>query len=255
MSSRGFIGSGDLYVSRFDPVTQTFLPFQGPIETTKFEITPKTELKEQVSKGRDTYGQVIESVALAQPFEFNVNFAEVSGATLVNAFLGTETIIDRAAAPLAAVPVVARLDGWVEIGHMNLSATGLTVTNSGGTTTYAAGTDYVINRRLGTIKALSTGTITEAQSIRVAGNLLALTGTEIAGGTEAQLRAKFKFDGKNQVDGKAVIVDVFEVVIAADSAFDFLADDFNTVSLPGKLKTPVGGAAPFTVKVLDNATN
>lgn len=40
---------------------------------------------------------------------------------------------------------------------------------------------------------------------------------------------------------------VHEVVVAADSAFDFLADDFNTVSLPGRMKTPVGFTEPFNV--------
>lgn len=253
MSSRGFIGAGDLYVSRYDPATASFLPFVGPIETTKFEIVPKTELKEQVSKGRNTYGQVIESVALAQPFEFTADFAEVTGATLVNAFLGTETPIAQAAGVMTEKTVTAREDGWVEIGALNISAVGLLVQDSTKTTTYVLGTDYEINRRLGTIKALSSGSIADAAVLKINGNLLALDGTQIAGGTEAQIRAKFKFDGKNMVDGKAVIVDVHEVVIAADSAFDFLADDFNTVSLPGKLKTPAGKAEPFTVKILDNA--
>lgn len=253
MSARGFIGAGDLYVSRYDPATATFLPFVGPIETTKFEITPKTELKEQVSKGRATYGQVIESVALAQPFEFTADFAEVTGATLVNAFLGTETPIAQAAGAMSEKTVTARLGGWVEIGALNVSTSGLLVQDSTKTITYVAGTDYEINRRLGTIKALTGGAIDDGDVLKINGNLLALDGTQIAGGTEAQIRAKFKFDGKNMVDGKAVIVDVHEVVIAADSAFDFLADDFNTVTLPGKLKTPAGKSEPFTVKILDNA--
>lgn len=253
MSARGFIGAGDLYVSRFDPATQAFLPFIGPIETTKFEITPKTELKEQVSKGRSSYGQVIESVALAQPFEFTADFAEVTGDTLVNAFLGTETAIAQTAGALAEVTLTAKLDGWVETGTLNLSAVALLVQDSTKTTTYVLDTDYQVNRRLGTIKALSGGAITADQVLKINGSKLALDGTLIAGGTEAQIRAKFKFDGKNMVDGKAVIVDVHEVVIAADSAFDFLADDFNTVSLPGKLKTPTGKSEPFTVRILDNA--
>ena len=44
-----------------------------------------------------------------------------------------------------------------------------------------------------------------------------------------------------------------EAVIAADSAFDFLQDDFATLSLPGRLKTPAGRQEPFTVTLLDAA--
>jgi hypothetical protein len=48
-------------------------------------------------------------------------------------------------------------------------------------------------------------------------------------------------------------VDVFEAVISADSAFDFLSDDFATISLPGRLKTPAGKTEPFTVQLLNAA--
>ena len=33
--------------------------------------------------------------------------------------------------------------------------------------------------------------------------------------------------------------------------FDALADDFNTVSLPGRMKTPSGFTEPFTVHLRD----
>jgi len=44
---------------------------------------------------------------------------------------------------------------------------------------------------------------------------------------------------------------VFEAVIAADSAFNFLADDFASITLPGRMKTPVGFNEPFTVHLRD----
>jgi hypothetical protein len=253
MSARGFVGSGDLYVSRFDPVLNAFAPMIGPIEVTKFEITPKTELKEMVSKSRDGYGQVVESVALAQPFEFAVDFAEVSGDTLVQAFLGTKTAFSQASGALNNHPIVAKLGSWVDTGNLALATAGLVVTNSAGTTTYVLGTDYTVNYRMGWIKPLVGGAITADQVLLVDATYDDVAGTQIAGGTQAQIRARFLLDGKNQVDGLPVIVEVHEAVIAADSAFDFLGDDFNAVSLPGKLKTPTGKSEPFTVKLLDAA--
>ena len=59
------------------------------------------------------------------------------------------------------------------------------------------------------------------------------------------------FDGINQADQNQCTVDVYEAVLAADSAFDFLADDFGNVSLKGRLKTPAGKDSPYTVTVQD----
>lgn len=252
-AARGFLGAGDLYISRYNPTTGLFDAFVGPVETTKFEITPKVELKEMVSKGRSTYGQVIESVPVPQPFEFQVDFAEVSGDTLVSAFLGTKTAINTAAGTLTAVTVNSKLGAWVELGAMNIVGAGLLVKDSAGTITYEINKDYEINFRLGMIRTTKGGAIADGAALKVTATFNAITGTQIAGGTNSQIRAKFRFDGKNFADGLPCIVDVHEAVIAADSAFDFLADDFASVSLPGRLKTPVGKTEPFTIRLLDVA--
>ncbi len=51
-----------------------------------------------------------------------------------------------------------------------------------------------------------------------------------------------------------MIVDIYEGVVASNSAFDFLQNDFATVTLPGRLKTPVGRTEPYNVKLLSTAT-
>lgn len=251
-AARGFMGAGDLYVARFNNATGTFDNFTGPIETTKFEIKPKVDLKEMTSKGRSTYGQVIESVPVPKPFEFTVEFGEVNAETLVSAFLGTKTDINLGAGSFTDKSLVTKLGTWVEIGHMNVNTSGLVVTNSSGSTTYVLGTDYEVNYRLGMLKTLASGSIPEGATILVDGSYSAVSGTQIAGGTNAQIRAKFRLDGKNFADGLPCIVDVHEAVIAADGSFDFLANDFASVSLPGRLKTPAGKAEPFTVRLLDS---
>lgn len=252
-AARGFLGAGDLYISRYNPATGLFEDFTGPLETTKFEITPKVELKEMVSKGRSTYGQVVESVTIPQPFEFTVDFAEVSGDTLVAALLGTKTEINIGSGTMTAIEIVCKKGAWVDIGHMNIATVGFVVKDETGVTTYVLGTDYEVNYRLGMLKVITTSAIVDGATLQITGTYGAVSGTQIAGGTEAQIRAKFKFDGKNFADGLPCIVDVHEAVIAASSAFDFLASDFASVSLPGRLKTPSGKSEPFTVKLLDAA--
>jgi hypothetical protein len=116
---------------------------------------------------------------------------------------------------------------------------------------YVEGVDYLLNKQLGWVKELPGGAIANDQFVRVSGAFSAITGTEVRGITDAQLRARFRLDGKNFADNQPVIVTVFEAVIAADSAFNFLADDFASITLPGRMKTPVGFNEPFTVHLRD----
>ncbi len=250
MAARGFLGAGDLYISRF--VNGAFEPYKGPYECTKFEIKPNIELKELTSRGKTTYGQVIESVALQQPADITVDLPEVNKESLAIALLGSSEALAQASGSLVDEVIVAKLDAWVPTTKEAFTADPV-VTNAGGATTYVLGEDYIVNRDLGWIKALTGGDITDNLSLEVSVPYAAITGTKINGATNADVRARFKLDGKNQADQLPCIVTVHEVVVAADSAFDFLADDFNTVSLPGRMKTPAGFTEPFNVH-LRNAT-
>lgn len=246
--ARGFLGAGDLYIAR--QVGGVYLPYEGPFEATKFEIKPNVDVKEQVSKGRETYGQVIETVAIPKPAQLTVDLAEVNKTSLALALLGTVAALTQASGTLTDEVVVAKLDAWAPLTKAALTGAQV-VTNSAATVTYVDGVDYIVNKQLGWIKALSTGSITADQSLRVDSAYAAITGSEIKGQTQTQIRARFKLDGKNFADDGPVIVTVHEGVIAADAAFDFLASDFNTVSLPGRMKTPVGFLEPFTVHLRD----
>lgn len=243
MAARGFLGSGDLYINRIvGGVAQGWV---GPYEASKFEIKPNVELKELTSRGKASYGQVIESVALAQPSDFTVELPEVNKDSLALALLGTNTTITQSSGTVTDEVVTAKLGIWVPLTKAKVST--VVVTNSAASTTYVNGTDYIVNTELGWIKALADGAIIADQSLKVDFAHAAISGTKIAGATNADVRAKFMLDGKNQADGLPCIVNVYEGVIAADSAFDFLSNDFNTVSLPGRMKTPTGFTEPFTV--------
>lgn len=245
MSARGFLGAGDLYIARYE--NGSFLNYEGPFECGKFEIKPNVELKEKVSKGRSTYGQVIESVAIPRPADLTVDLTEVNKQALALALLGTMVSLTQTAGTVADEVVTSKFDYWVPLTKMRLTAASVVVTNSAGSTTYTEGTDYLVNYTFGWVKVLSTGTIPDNTAIKVDFAHGVIGGTEIKGATQTQVRARFKLDGKNFADDLPCIVTVHEAVIAADSAFDFLGDDFATVSLPGRMKTPSGYTEPFTV--------
>lgn len=249
-AARGFLGAGDTYVARFDPQTQLFLPYQGPYESTKFEVKATTKLVEMTSKSRGGYGQIVESVPLQQPTEFSLSLAEVNKESLTMALLGTQAAYTQAAAPVVDEVVVGHIGGWSQLTKSNLNpAVPPVVTNSAGVTTYVLGTDYEINFQLGWIKVLVGGTITEGQSLKVDYTALAFAGTKILGARNAQLRAKILFDGINQADGSAAVVECWSAVMSSSAAFDFLADKFNEVPLTGRLTVPTGKTEPFELRL------
>ena len=250
MAARSFLGAGDIFIDRIvDGVSQGMV---GPLKANKLEIQPQVETKESVSKGRYDYGQVLESVNLAQPTEFTLELKEVTGEVLVMAFLGTAAASSQPAGSLTNKEVtVAAFGRWMELGAKNLEDL-QAVTDGTGTETFVEGVDYELNRPLGWIRAIEGGTAVIGDKFRVSGSYKAASGTIIKGSTRTEVRARLVFDGINQVDGLQCTVDVYEAILAADSAFDFLADDFGNVSLKGRLKTPLGKDAPYQV-LMQNA--
>lgn len=249
MAARGFLGAGDLYIRRL--IGNAYGPWQGKYECTKFEIKPNVELKEMVSKGRDTYGQVIESVAIPQPADLTVDLAEVNKESLAIAMLGTVAATSQTSGSLTAVDILGPavvLDSWVPLTKYALTGNP-TVTNAAASTTYVEGVDYLVDKAMGWFKPLSTGAIVAGAALKFTSSYAAASGNEIRGMTDPQLRCQFRLEGKNFADGLPFSVIVYEAVIAADSAFDFLQDDFAAVSLPGRMKTPVGYNEPFIVRI------
>lgn len=255
MSARGFLGAGDLYVSRYDPTLGDFTDYEGPFEATQFALQPNSELREMASRGKGTYGQVIESVPLPQPADLTVAFAEVNRESLAMALFGTSSVVNQGAGTLTAVAVDVKLGKWVPIGHENIAAAALTVKNEADTTTYVKGTDYEINYALGWIRALATGDLADGDTVHITGTYNAITGSLIRGATQSQVRARFKLDGINFADQLPCITTVHEAVLTPDSEFDFLGDQFATVNLTGRMKTPAGKSEPFTVELRNTASD
>ena len=247
MAARGFIGAGNVFLARF--VNGVAGPYQGPYETTKFEIKPNVDVKEMVSKGRDTYGQVIESVAIPAPADLTIDLAEVNKESLAIAMLGTVGAISQTAGNLTAEAIAdIKLDQWYPLSKYNLTGN---PTVMKGATEMVNGEDYVVDKAMGWIKFLPTGELLLNDDVTVSSAYAAATGNEIRGMTDPQLRVKVRFEGKNFVDNLPVRVLIHEAIIAADSAFDFLQDDFASISLPGRMKTPTGLTEPFIITSLE----
>src|ERR1043165_8213013 len=247
-TAQGFLGAGALLVKRFDPVTQTWpTAYKGRYQSTKFEIKANGKTVEQTSRDIEDYGQVIESVALADPSELTMEMAALDREAMVLSLLGAAVAYTQWAATVTDEVVLAALDGWVKLMNHAIADAWVVLTNSGATVTYVENTDYQINRRLGMLKALVGGAIADAASLKIDYTAQAKTGYRIKGGVNAQLRVEIIFDGVNLADNSRCTVNVWEAVMTSSQALDFLQQTFGAVPLSGKLKKPVGKDAAFEV--------
>ena len=243
--ARAFIGSGDLSIRRI--VAGAPQPIRGPFAAQKVELKPNIEKKEMTSRGRYDYGDTLESANLIRPAEFTLELSQVDRETLLMAFMGEEVAVSQTASTISAVEVTVSVGGWAEIGSKYLSNV---VVTDGGTVpvTYVAGVDYVLNTSFGWIKALEGGALASGGTVEVSANVRAATGTAIRGSRQKEIRVELFLDGANQVDGSPVEVQVYEALLAPDSAFDFLAEDFAVITLTGTLKTPANRTEPYVVR-------
>jgi hypothetical protein len=239
----GFIGAGDVYLT---PILAggTFGKKVDVGNTTKLGIKANTVLKQQKSKKRDSFGQVLENVALLDPAELAMTLETVNRTGLRYAFCGEDLAYTQTGATITDEVVIMQLEGWVQLAHEALGAT-VVLTNTGATVTYVEGVDYELNRRLGWVRGLLGGAITDLQSCKIDYVSTTFAGAAIRGSVNPQIRALVELDGINKVDDSIGILRCWEVVLAPTSEFDWFKDDFNTIDLAGKLKTPAGKTEPF----------
>ena len=245
-TARAFIGSGDLSIRRI--VAGTPQPIRGPFAAQKVELKPVIEKKEMTSRGRYDYGDTLESANLIRPAEFTLELSQVDRETLLMAFMGEEVATSQAASTIADVVVDVAVGEWAEIGSKYLSNVVVTDGAAVNPVTYVAGVDYALNTTFGWIKALEGGALAAGETVEVSATVRAASGTAIRGSRQKEIRVELFLDGANQVDGSPVEVQVWEAILAPDSAFDFLAEDFAVITLTGTLKTPANRTEPYVVR-------
>lgn len=245
--AKAILGAGDIRLDVYNPDTQKWIGYGDILEADKFEITPDSEKKEKISKSRAAYGQAIAAVAIAKPTKIAITISAASQEAMAMQFQGV--VIDRSQGAGAITDTVAaKLDKWVKLSKRNVVEAAFEVKNTAGTTTYAKGTDYLVDYATGEIKPLSTGAIAADEELKVTGTALAYSETVIRGGVRAQVRVRALWVGVNQVDGQYIECEAWEAVLTSGKGFDFLASDFNGIELEGTLVVPTGKTEPYEIR-------
>lgn len=242
----GLLCSGDLYLDRFDDAgASTGLVSLGYAK--KFAITESADTKTRTSKARATFGQAASNVTIKKPAELEIEIDELPVSVLAMALMGGTAALTQAGSTITDEAVTAKLGIAVPLSKGNIAATGATVKNSAGDTTYVEGTDYLLERTVGLLTALAGGAISEGDPLKFSGTAGDISGTTIKGGAKPTAHCAAVLIGKNLDTGTDVIVRVDSGALAPTKEVDFMADDFVSVVLKGQLTTLSGKDAPYTV--------
>lgn len=244
MSAFSFIGAADAYVDILsDTGERTGLVLEG--NCSEFTPKPDADRKEQTANGRSNYGQVLSAVTLPKPMTATIKFNQMSQQLFAAAFFGTNAALTQTAGAITpAVNVTVVLDKWVDTGVLMLDTP--IIKDDSDTTTYTEGTDYVLNKRLGMIKAITGGAIADGDVLHMTGTKAAITGgITMKAMTKSNVRIRVKLDGQNYADGRNFITDIYQMRLNPSSDFSLIGTDFVEATFEGVLETPTGYDEPM----------
>ncbi len=245
----GLLAEGTLYLNReVNNVATGWKKIPGLAE---FTITNKSDIKDQISKDKGTYGQVTASVAIPKPAELKVRITNFDRVSLAMALMGDDADLTEGSGTVSAEDVVAKLDIFVPLAKRYITAASVTVTEAVASTpaiTYAENVDYRINYTLGMIEAISGGKVTADKALHIAYTHKAIAGFTVSGATMPQINGALKLDGTNLSDGKQLIINVDRALLVSDGDVNFMDDKFVEIGFAGRMETLVNKTTPYTVE-------
>ncbi|MEW8253771.1 MAG: hypothetical protein AB2747_05415 [Candidatus Thiodiazotropha taylori] len=244
--------AGDVYIDRRNSQGQS-IGIIGPVNSDEIVLTQEVESLTQLSYMRNTYGQARDAVNLPQPASIKINLLDQPADLLAIAFLGDVSAISETIASISAENVVAVHDRWVKLANRKLNPTlpADAVQDATDTTTYVEGTDYQVNYELGMIRALSTGSITDGETLHMDYDKAAAAGESVSSGTQSQIDCRILIDGLNKSTNQSVHCEIYQVALRPDGDIPLKSTEFITTSLTGEIVTPTGQNTPLKMDFFD----
>lgn len=241
----GILCAGDVYFDRLnDAGESTGIVYL--FDAKKFGITEPTESKVRQSRGRDDYGQAKDTVYIKQPATISIEGDEVNANVLGLALMGESAALTQGSGTVTDTVVGLKQNVYIQLPHVNIDAVGVLL-ETDADVALVEGTDYIINRRMGWIQALTVGGAAADNKLTYAYS--AVTGSKVTGGSKPVIRGRVILDGVNLANQQLVIVDVDEARLAPTGELDFASSEYVKVALAGLLRTLPGKTGPYTVSL------
>jgi hypothetical protein len=227
-----FSGQGALLLAEKDPTTGEptgFVPVGNVsaltigIETTTFEH------KESCSGVRGIDLEIVQEVNATAAFTME----SLSKENLALALYGSSAAV--AAGTASDELITLYHDKWMPLANINLDPGTLVLGDDATpTTTYTLGTDYLLNEAAGSIMALSTGAITDAQVCYADYDYLGHDAVQGLESGSPPIRWA-RFEGLNTADtDKPLVVDIFKLSVQPLAELALISDEISQMEIEAK---------------------
>jgi len=149
-----------LYLERFDKVYAHHLRREAALYD---EAEQTSDLNLPYSVSRAIIAEALPDLIATSIFDVQM----VDPAPTVNIFFEQYAAESGATATVTDEVVVGDHDAWVQLDNKRLQFGTVVLTNSGGSTTYDEGDDYVVDYANGRLMTLSAGATTDGQSLKI----------------------------------------------------------------------------------------
>lgn len=219
MTTQSYIGKGSVYIAKAgDPLTRIG-------NTSKLEFSFEEEKKE-LADYENTGGGIADSISRIKAVKLALTVHQLSPENLALALRGSSAA-SAAGAVTDEVHANVQVGGLVVLDKTPDTAIAYVVTDNAGTTTFTAGTDYIVRRAGLEIPAGST--IPDASTIKVDYTAVAATNVQALTATGDEVR--LVFDGINEASGKPMLVEAFRVKPGASRGWSLIGDDFSALEI------------------------
>lgn len=225
-----------------------------PIVTDTLSFTYEAgETVAVTSKGRGAdYGATVWSQTDPGTASISVTLKEIPASMLARILFGEASNIDVAESSVTdAALVVTAKEVPLQLPHRYIKASPAPVVNNGATV-LTAGTDYVLDRRRGTIVIKASG-VTVGTSLTIDYSYEAVTGTRVLGGTTASETFYITGDMEDRVSGEQGALTVYEAQLSIDGDIDWLSTEPISPVFTGPLIKPVDAPAAYTFDLYEMA--
>lgn len=222
--------------------------FIGVVNAQKLELVlPKPDLIQQISNENGTLGQVLSQGAVPKPTECNATFDDLTDQRMLGFSLnGTTQPFSQSSATVVdeAHTAPAVLGDWVRLANRKVSS--VVVKDSTGTTTYAAGTDYVVDAVPGFVRIPATSTITAAQVLHISYSAAAASGSTVLGSSTPFNLLRIEGHMQDIINGGTAFVVIPLYQALASGNLDFFGKSMLVSALGGNMLLPPVGSAAYT---------
>ncbi len=247
VTNQYFSGQGSVLLAQKDPTTGAplgFIPVGNCSALTLGVETTVYQHKESCTGTRGIDKEIVQEISVS----VSLILQSMNKENLALALYGSESTIASGSASDEEHTLYH--DKWIPLDHIKVSNL-IVGDDANPTTTYVLDTDYEVNTETGSVKALSTGTITDLQNVFFDYDYEGydkIEGIETSSAPERWIR----FEGLNTADGdNPVVIDLYRVSVQPLAELALINEELAEAEINATALTDTtrsSGSTYFTVR-------